>query len=1150
MKTRFRFARCAAFAASLAAAATGAFAAAPTNEGGTYTYTGSPSDMRTTGQTGDQTWNVSSPITIGSFYPGQTDIVDYWQIYTGATITANGHDRVMKGNVVFENALKWTGTENYVGLTGPAKLLLRNGGSLTVTTEHLRIGQNYNDSTESNGEVFMEAPSALTMVGGNVIAGNSRPGAIWMDGGALSVTNGVLKTGDTAGQDGYIRVNGGTVSLGSGDADILNVGSADNYGSLHISGGSLSTRRAGTCGEVYAKLGLAANKAADVYVDGGILDLWNERLGVGYWTSSGVSGGRASLTVDGEGRVVVNTIALGRNGSGNDVVVNLNGGRLELTKQMADYGNTGNAKFVNFDGGTLALVKDSRPPADTAALGTAGEKVVYPGGATIEVPAGVSAPVSATFRAAKGWGVSDISLTNPGSGYVTAPKVTLSGGSGERASAYAVLNKDRTIGKIVVTCRGEGYAEGDTVAVVIESATGSGAAATATLAPNAGGVIRKTGAGTWVQKTNDNAFDGVVEVLEGSLECNGAGFPNATLKVAEGASLLSAKGTAASLGDLVVTNGIFGIRADGTTGTAALTFGSLSVNQGLALVTHTNGLSLALSSAGSTATSSAASPVVNGLVYANKDASTYRSPLPVERAADGTISPVATATTPGPDANWRPASNVAEASAPEVSAVNSIVLPLTPTIECYVRNAGPVEVKSGMIVVQRPHQDVQRMQVTGGGAFTTRAKDGMFIYGDGYLTGKRSNSRANGDAVNFGSWRRLYGPFADPDASTPMSLTVAGEKAPRPELGAQAWLLGDQAFSGGLNLVNGGVFIQSDAGLGASGSPVRASGFCSVAAYNWTFAISHPIELLEGSALIFSPAYGNQGNTVSGALSGAGDLLVSDVNRSGYAMAFTGDHSAFTGDYYVQGHARIAPSVFSAAAGICLADGTNGVGVIETSAAFTRPAGTGKGAVCWKTHKAYETLGYGLRGGFAARGGDLTVNLGGAGAKLLAGADYLPEGTVIQLQSQYADGALAFMNGFELGGREQKVNVWEGKAATLVGPLSDSVGGGVLAVEGDISFAGQMEVGPECVAGGQPMLSADGDLSFADGATVRVDAAVFEGGAMAAYGQSGLPLATATGTLSGMPALDSSSVPAGWYLVKHGGTLLFKRQQPFVMVVR
>ncbi len=1119
----------------LAAFVGAAFAAAPTNEGGSFAYTGSPADMRTTSQTGDQTWTLASSATIGSFYPGQTDIVQYWQIFAGASITATGKDRVMKGNVVFENALKWTGEENYVGLTGPAKLLLRNGGSLTVTNEHLRIGQKYNDSTESNGAVFMEAPSALTMVGGNVIAGNTKPGAIWMDGGALSVTNGVLKTGGTAGQDGYIRVNGGAVSLGSGEADILNVGSTNNYGSLHISGGSLATRRTGTSGEVYAKLGLTANKAADVYVDGGILDLWNERLGIGYWTSSGVSGGRASLTVDGDGRVVVNTIALGRTGSGNDAVVNLNGGRLELTKQMAGYGNTGNAKFVNFDGGTLALVRDSRPPADIAALGPAGEKVVYPGGATIEVPAGISAPVSATFRAAKGWGVAEISLTNPGSGYVTAPKVTISGGSGERASAYAVMNKDRTIGKIVVTCRGEGYAEGDAVAVVIESTTGSGAAAVATLAPNAGGVVRKTGEGTWVQNTNDNAFDGVMEVLEGALECNGAGFPNATLKVAEGASLLSATGTASSLGDLVVTNGIFGIKADGATGTAALTFGSLSVNQGLALVTHTNGLSLALTATDLTATSSAESPVVNGMVYANKDASAYRKPLPIERRGDGTLVPVVTTTSPGPDANWRPTTSISEANALGVDAVNSIILPLTPAVECYVKNAGLVEVKSGMIVSQRPHGDgLQRMEVTGGGAFTTHAKGGMFIYGDGYLTGRRSNSLANDNAVHFGNWRRLYGPFADPDASTPMSLTVAGEKAARPELGAQAWLLGEQTFSGGLNLVNGGVFIWSDAGLGASGSPVRASGYCSISAYNWTFVLSHPIELLDGSALIFSPAYGNQGNTVSGALSGAGDLLTSDVNRRGYAMAFTGDHSAFIGDYYVQGHARIAPATFSPLAGICLADGTNGVGVIETSGTFMRAAGTGKGEVCWKTHKAYAGLGYGLRGGFAARGGNLTVNLGGVGAKLTVGADYLPDGTVIQLQSQYADGTLTFMNGFELGGKTQKVNVWTGKTATFAGALSDADGGGALAVTGNLALDGAtLEIGAANLAA--PMLAVDGALTLAGTLNLALDVTKEE---LSANGD--VTLATATGGIGGTVVL-SGNVPASWTVLARANSLVLKK---------
>ena len=117
-------------------------------------------------------------------------------------------------------------------------------------------------------------------------------------------------------------------------------------------------------------------------------------------------------------------------------------------------------------------------------------------------------------------------------------------------------------------------------------------------------------------------------------------------------------------------------------------------------------------------------------------------------------------------------------------------------MDCFVRNSGNVEIKSGMIVSQRPHEGLARMSVTGGGAFTTRAKDGMFIYSDCYQAGKRSWSTANAYAVNVSQWRRLYGPFADPDANTPMALTVAGMRQSRPELGAQAWLLGVQTFSG------------------------------------------------------------------------------------------------------------------------------------------------------------------------------------------------------------------------------------------------------------------------------------------------------------------------------------------------------------------
>lgn len=78
-------------AAVLAVATPGSvLAAASSNEGGEYAYAGSPTDNRTTGQTGDQTYTISAPITVNNFWPGQNDSSDYWQIYKGAAITGTG----------------------------------------------------------------------------------------------------------------------------------------------------------------------------------------------------------------------------------------------------------------------------------------------------------------------------------------------------------------------------------------------------------------------------------------------------------------------------------------------------------------------------------------------------------------------------------------------------------------------------------------------------------------------------------------------------------------------------------------------------------------------------------------------------------------------------------------------------------------------------------------------------------------------------------------------------------------------------------------------------------------------------------------------------------------------------------------------------
>jgi hypothetical protein len=266
-------------------------------------------------------------------------------------------------------------------------------------------------------------------------------------------------------------------------------------------------------------------------------------------------------------------------------------------------------------------------------------------------------------------------------------------------------------------------------------------------------------------------------------------------------------------------------------------------------------------------------------------------------------------------------------------------------------------------------------------------------------------------------------------------------------------------------------------------------------------------------------------------------------------MAFTGDHSSFTGDYYIQGNARISPAVFSVYAGICLADGTNGTGVIETSGTFTRSVGTGKGELCWKRFKAYPES-YALRGGFAAYGGDLTVNLGGAGAKLLPGSAYLPDGAVIQLQSQYADSALTFANGFELDGKTQYIKVWKGKTAILSGAISDSVGGGALAVTGNIDFAGVLEVSAANIASGAAMVTVDGDLSFLTSAKVELPASVTPE-TLEAYKDTGIALFMATGNVMGCPVLEAPGLDGMWNLrSKRNGTVSLVRSKGTVVVFR
>lgn len=1102
--------------ASLAASAWAA--AIPTGAGPYYwadylSTSGGRADARPENAlTADQTWIVETARKANPFFPGVQTLNDYWQIWTGESVTATSGDgfRVMKGNVVFENAVISQTKENYIGYTGPVRLVLRNGGSLTATAAGIQVGRAYNGGTAGTGTVYMEEPSMLCGAGQYVDVGVTLPGALWMDGGLVTLTNNVLYVGELA--SGYLRQNDGTVSMrGDGNAVALYLGYGTSpYSSIHVAGGTFTTRRTGYANVPSVLLGKGAG-TVDFYADGGKVLLPKERVAVGYWDSG--TSGTVRFTVDGTAELDLGLLGLGIGANvAGKAIVNLNGGHLYPEHGLAGYGNTNPIRQINFDGGTIQ-------GTTTGQMDVSWPTTVYPGGGAIEVKSSKS-DVHLSPRLATGYGVGAITLTNPGSGYVTAPEVTISGGSGSGATAYAVMNKDRTIERIVVTCRGEGYAADDQLTVAISSTTGSGAAAQVSLAANGTGTLRKIGGGVWHQ-AKDSAFDGDLIVEEGTIAVDGASFTSLkSLAVRNGAFLdVGRSGESGQVRDAAVNrvdfkDGMGYLGRYGDVGIGRLTIGTLTLDRAVANVKYTNDLQHVLTDASLTATSTAESPIVHGLVYQNMDSSGYRSPSLFQRGEDGALSLITTTDTPDNDVNFCPSASASLEDAPEIASLNSALLPLSPAVEYYLKNTGNLEIKSGMIICRRPHEGVVRLEVTGGGAFTTRAPGGMTIYSDMYQVSRRSYSQAHDKVAYVGNWRRIYGPFADPDASTPMALTIAGERQSRPELGAVAWLLNKNSFSGGFNLINGGVVVGEDEALGKAGAPIDAIGNCSITAREWTFAIgARPLTIHEDAALMFCPSYGNQGNTVGATLMGTGDLLTSDIDRSGYAIAYTGDHSAFEGIYYIMGHARISPETFGPTARIFLADGTNGVGVVETSGEITRPFGLmTPGAVAWHKHRSMPPE-YGLRGGFAAKGGDLTVNLGGEGAALVSGTDYLPAGAVIQLQSQYADSALTVLNGLDLCGKTQTVSVWSGKSAMLAGELKDSVGGGALKVTGGgtLVFGGTIRATVNADGTVSAPLALDGNLTL-DGAKIVVED---PNDVLKTLAGRSFSLVTCTGTLTG-----------------------------------
>ena len=137
--------------------------------------------------------------------------------------------------------------------------------------------------------------------------------------------------------------------------------------------------------------------------------------------------------------------------------------------------------------------------------------------------------------------------------------------------------------------------------------------------------------------------------------------------------------------------------------------------------------------------------------------------------------------------------------------------------------------------------------------------------------------------------------------------------------------------------------------------------------------------------------------------------------------------------------------VFNGSAGV--------LGLTAASGDFTRAIGSGADQVAWNSTSA---------GGFAAYGGNRTVNFGGAGADIVwFGAGPFGGGGLI-LSASDSDGTLTLVNGIGLNNSARTVTVHDGTAtvdAVLAGVLSHPGGSLVKAGAGTLALTGANNYG-------------------------------------------------------------------------------------------
>ncbi len=217
-------------------------------------------------------------------------------------------------------------------------------------------------------------------------------------------------------------------------------------------------------------------------------------------------------------------------GSHTGVINLISGGKLIANRV---YGNAAGTKIVNFNGGILQANPDGAGTLAATFLQGMTLSTIYSNGAVIDSGTNVIT-IGQPLMAPVDYGITNITISDAGAGYIGAPIVVLSGGSGTGATAIAQVDLAAgTVTNILITSPGSGYQLGDTVTATLRYGgyTTPATLGTVSIDVNAGGGgLVKLGTGT-LRLTATNTYNGSTTVSNGTLDAVVAGSLGGTTNI-------------------------------------------------------------------------------------------------------------------------------------------------------------------------------------------------------------------------------------------------------------------------------------------------------------------------------------------------------------------------------------------------------------------------------------------------------------------------------------------------------------------------------------------------------------------------------------------------------------------------------------------